>query len=141
MVDLRRAIEMEKAARLIWEEAWKWFEAGKTTAEQLPIWSANWMKAQLKLVKAKSDIITAYQDHLIRMQTMKEVTDRRFDAGATSEQQHQIGIYYVLEAEIWLEEAKAGAVGAAEAGAGQSTPAKDGGDAGKERSADGGVKK
>jgi RNA polymerase sigma factor (sigma-70 family) len=102
------------AAKGVWEGQWRAYEAGKSVPDLLPLWSTNWLKAQLRVLAKKSDIVAAYQAHFVRMQQLEMIESRRLEAGATRKDMHDLCVYYRIEAEIWLDEAKASVANAIE---------------------------
>jgi RNA polymerase sigma factor (sigma-70 family) len=97
---------MEKAARDQWEASLKEQVAGKSVANFLPIYSINFLKAQLRLSNKKSDIIVSHQSHLERMKAVESLQKEKYIAGSIPITQYSFVVYYRIEAENWLEEAR-----------------------------------
>jgi hypothetical protein len=98
---------LAKAAEDQYTIRWKEYLAGKTVTDFVLPWSVNWLKAQLKLCDKKADVIAAYEAHLERMKQVEDAGKQKFEAGAVAGSQYYQATYYRIEAEIWLEEARA----------------------------------
>jgi hypothetical protein len=70
--------------------------------------SVPWLKAQLRLLDKKADIIAAYQAHLERIKPFETMAKQKYLAVSIPISEYLPFVYLRIEAEIWLEEAKAG---------------------------------
>jgi RNA polymerase sigma factor (sigma-70 family) len=98
---------LAEAAKEQYEARWKEYLAGRTASDFLLPWSAHWLNAQLALSETKADRLAAYQAHFERMKAVEEVAKAKFDAGSIAVTQYTQTRYHRLEAELWLEKAKA----------------------------------
>ena len=67
-----------KAAQDSWEGRWKKFEEGRTALDLVLPWSANLLRAELKLRVKHSEIVEAHQQHLKRLKGVEEHLQGRF---------------------------------------------------------------
>lgn len=89
------------------EEVWTYYKQSHTDSFMTYYWSRLLLESQQDLSDLKADRITALEGHLERMKRLKALVLRvrklgfgfSTDVGATA--------YYELEAERWLEKAKA----------------------------------
>ena len=97
-----------KAAARQFEEVWIYYQQSRTQSFQTYYWSRLLLESQQDLSDAKADRIAALEAHLDRMKRLEALVLKvrklgfgfSTDVGATE--------YYRLEAERWLEKAKAG---------------------------------
>jgi RNA polymerase sigma factor (sigma-70 family) len=109
-LNLRR-LEQERVdtAKKEFEARMYQFEAGKGTLDFLIAASKRWLKAETGAIP--SGITEAYlQAHFERMKKIQDINQQRFDEGRISIEDLALAKYYRLEAEIWLERCKAGAI-------------------------------
>jgi RND family efflux transporter MFP subunit len=97
-----------EAARKVYE-----FDAARARngeavgAEDSYRWSHRWLEAQRDLTEAKAERVTAHRDHLERMKALENRTKALADAGQGRPSDAAAGRYYRIQAELWLEQAKA----------------------------------
>ena len=102
-----RDAAMLKAAQFVFEFRWKQYQnRNDAPTDFVPQWSIHVLKAQLRLSEKKADKVAAYEAHLERIKMIEEIAKKRFDASVAVIEYHQV-VYYRLETEIWLEEARA----------------------------------
>src|SRR5262249_39055304 len=82
-------------------------QAGRGSPETLFEPSVRLLVAQRELTDNKADQLAAYEAHLKRMKEIEKISKALFDAGRISRIQFSPVRYHRLEAEIWLERAKA----------------------------------
>ena len=63
--------------------------------------------AKLERTDKKADQLAAYEEHFERMKKMEKSSEARYHAGRIAVQDMAQMRYYRIEAEIWLERAKA----------------------------------
>jgi hypothetical protein len=96
-----------KAAARQFQEVWTYYRQSRTDSFQTYYWSRLVLESERDLGEGKADRLAALEGHLARMRALealvKKVRKLGFgfstDVGATE--------YYRLEAERWLEKAKA----------------------------------
>ena len=89
-------------------EVWRYYREDRTDSFLTYYWSKIVLEAQQDLSDAPADRIAALEAHLGRIKRLEELVLKvrrlgfgySIDVGATA--------YYRLEAELWLEEARAG---------------------------------
>ena len=97
-----------KAALKQFDEVWTYYRQSRTDSFLTYYWSRIVLESQQDLSEAKADRIAALEAHLDRMKRLQALVLKvrklgfgySTDVGATA--------YYRLEAERWLEEARAG---------------------------------
>ena len=97
-----------KAAVKQFDEVWRYYREDRTDSFLTYYWSKIVLESQQALGDAKADRIAALEAHLGRMKRLQALVLKvrklgfgySIDVGATA--------YYCLEAELWLEEARAG---------------------------------
>ena len=97
-----------KAAVKQFDEVWTYYRESRTDSFLTYYWSRIVLDSQQHLSEAKADRVAALEAHLDRMKRLQALVLKvrklgfgySTDVGATA--------YYRLEAELWLEEAKAG---------------------------------
>ena len=97
-----------EAAVRQFEEVWRYYREDRTDSFLTYYWSKIVLEAQQDLSAAPADRIAALEAHLGRIKRLEALVLKvrrlgfgySIDVGATA--------YYRLEAELWLEEAKAG---------------------------------
>ena len=97
-----------KAAVKQFDEVWRYYREDRTESFLTYYWSKIVLEAQQDLSDAEADRIAALEAHLGRIKRLEALVLKvrrlgfgySIDVGATA--------YYRLEAELWLEEAKAG---------------------------------
>ena len=107
-VSAERDKALAQAAQEQWEGRWKEFTALKTTTDFALPWSANWLKAELRLTEKKAERLALYEAHLERLKAMEKVNKGRFDSGSIAPTQYHQIVYYRIEAEIWLDDVRRG---------------------------------
>jgi hypothetical protein len=98
-----------QAAAKQFEEVWTYYRQSRTESFPVYLWSRLLLDAQRELSDKPADRIAALEAHLARMQRLETLVKKvrrlgfgfSIDVGATN--------YYRLEAEHWLERAKAAA--------------------------------
>jgi len=75
--------------------------------ERILEWCLRLMQAEIKLAEKKEQSIIAYQSYLSRTTFIEEITRSRYEAGSIYLTSYLPAVYARIEAEIWLEEAKA----------------------------------
>ena len=96
-----------KAAQDSWEGRWMKFEARRSTLDEVLPWSANLLRAELKLRVKHSEIVEAHRQHLKRLKGVENICKADYDEGKIARSDYHPIVYYRIEAEIWLEAAKA----------------------------------
>src|SRR5918997_6716467 len=97
-----------KAAVRQFDEVWRYYREDRTESFLTYYWSKIVLEAQQDLSDAQADRIAALEAHLGRIKRLEALVLKvrrlgfgySIDVGATA--------YYRLEAELWLEEARAG---------------------------------
>ena len=97
-----------KAAVKQFDEVWRYYREDRTDSFLTYYWSKIVLEAQQDLSDAQADRIAALEAHLGRIKRLEALVLKvrrlgfgySIDVGATA--------YYRLEAELWLEEARAG---------------------------------
>ena len=97
-----------KAAVRQFDEVWTYYRQARTDSFLTYYWSKIVLEAQQDLSDAQADRVAALEAHLGRIKRLEALVlkvrrlgfGRSIDVGATA--------YYRLEAELWLEEARAG---------------------------------
>ena len=97
-----------EAAVKQFDEVWRYYREDRTESFLTYYWSKIVLEAQQDLSDAEADRVAALEAHLDRMKRLKALVLKvrklgfgySTDVGATA--------YYRLEAELWLEEARAG---------------------------------
>ena len=97
-----------KAAVKQFDEVWRYYREDRTESFLTYYWSKIVLEAQRDLSDAQADRIAALEAHLGRIKRLEALVLKvrrlgfgySIDVGATA--------YYRLEAEMWLEEARAG---------------------------------
>ena len=97
-----------KAAVKQFDEVWRYYREDRTESFLTYYWSKIVLEAQLDLSDAEADRVAALEAHLGRIKRLEALVLKvrrlgfgySIDVGATA--------YYRLEAELWLEEARAG---------------------------------
>ena len=97
-----------KAAAKQFEEVWTYYKQSRTDSFLTYYWSRIVLDSQQHMSEAKADRIAALEAHIERMKRLEALVLKvrklgfgySIDVGATA--------YYRLEAELWLEEARAG---------------------------------
>jgi hypothetical protein len=98
---------LAKAAQDQFEARWKEFLAGKITTDLMLPWSVTWLNAQLRLCEKAPERVAAYKAHLERMKDAEKISQTRFDTGHIAKTDLYPNVYYRIEAEIWLDDARA----------------------------------
>ena len=78
-------------------------------AEDIYTWSVRGLNAQLDLSSKKADHISAFDDHLHRMQDLGKVVQTRLKVGIGSSMDAAAADFYIAEAELWFAREKAAA--------------------------------
>ncbi len=96
-----------KAAQDQWDGQWKRYQESRTATDFVLPWSVNLLKARLKFCVKKSEVVAAHEEHLKRMKEVEAISKALYDANTIIGTDYHQCVYYRIEAEIWLEEAKA----------------------------------
>jgi RNA polymerase sigma factor (sigma-70 family) len=99
--------EKLETANLEQDARMKEFLAGRGTLDFLFAGSRRLLEAQRDMSDKKEDQVAALEAHWQRMKQIEELNKKRFDAGRIGIQDYAESKYYRLEAEVWLEKAKA----------------------------------
>jgi hypothetical protein len=75
--------------------------------EDVNRWSRRWLDAQLNLADSTEKRIAAYNEHLERMRERESRAKKLFKAGESTPEQLATSEYFRIQAELWLERAKA----------------------------------
>lgn len=75
--------------------------------EQVSRWSRRWLEAQLALAADRDARLTAYRAHLERMRGLQKVASALGKAGQATPSYVTAAEYGRVQAELWLEQAKA----------------------------------
>jgi hypothetical protein len=96
------------AARKTFELVWQNNKEGLVPfAEVAYRWSRRWLEAELERNAQKPAQATAYQAHSDRMRSLARITRERFKNRVNPIEEVTAADFYVAEAEIWVEQAKA----------------------------------
>jgi RNA polymerase sigma factor (sigma-70 family) len=101
-----RAAELVEAAKVQWEARMKEYIAGKVTIDFVWPWSVHLLRAELRLLEKKADMLVAYQAHIVNMKELEQIAKGRFVAGNAKGTDYYQVVYARIEAEIWLDEAR-----------------------------------
>lgn len=105
---MKRLLREElEAARVVNRTRDREYLAGRVWSDSVYEWSRRVLEIELKLSETKGDRIIAYERHLKSMQDLEKINKDRFGAGRISQPEMAATKVYRLEAEIWLEEARA----------------------------------
>jgi hypothetical protein len=107
-----RVVAAERVYKAVFEGLGRFQRTGNTLVqvtqnpEEVHLWSVRWLQAERALKPKPEDQTAALQEHLERMTKLKGAIDQ-----LTSDLMHSYNKdkaeWYLLEAELWLEEAKA----------------------------------
>jgi RNA polymerase sigma factor (sigma-70 family) len=95
------------AARLEMDSRVKEFYAGRGTLDISLGSSLRLLEAERELSDRKEDQVAALENHFKRMRVVEQVNEARFQAGRIAVQDLAQSTFYRVQAEIWLERAKA----------------------------------
>jgi hypothetical protein len=97
-----------EAARKTYEFVWRNNkEALVPFAEVAYRWSRRWLEAELERTDKKAEQAAVYQAHADRMRALSRITHERFKNRVNPIEEATAAEYYLVEAEIWAEQAKA----------------------------------
>lgn len=96
-----------EAAKLECESRMKEFQDGRGTLDILVHSSRRLLESEREVGDSKEHLLTALETHFRLMKEIEEVNQERFNAGRISIMDVAQARYYRLEAEIWLERARA----------------------------------
>ncbi len=100
--------KMLEAARKVYEmDLARYRNAQLVDPERLGHWSRRWLDAQLELATGKDDRLTAYREHLDRMRALERIAKSYAAAGQGLAADAIAAEYGRIQAELWLEQAKA----------------------------------
>ncbi len=77
------------------------------SAERFAQWSRRWLDAQLDLASTNDTRIAAYREHLDRMRELAQKVKAAFKGGDLNGFEVAASEYHRIQAELWLEQAKA----------------------------------
>lgn len=83
------------------------FLAGRGTLEFLLTASHRLLVSQLELTADRAEQLKVYSEHQQRLLKIEKVNKERLDAGLIPIEDYESSRYHRVEAEIWLEQAKA----------------------------------
>ena len=96
-----------EAARRTYEVMWRNNKEGLAPFAELAYrWSRRWLEAELELSDQKADRVAAYQAHWTRMRQLRQATRGRWQNRVNTVEEVTATDYYIVEAEIWLEQAR-----------------------------------
>jgi outer membrane protein TolC len=98
---------LREAAQIEFDVRHQEFLAGRGTLDFELAAARRLLAAELELSDKKEERLKAYEDYLERMREFENVNQGRFQAGKISIADLKRAEYERLEAEIWLERAKA----------------------------------
>ncbi len=75
--------------------------------EHLYRWSRRWLDAQRDVAANPGERVTAYAEHLKRMESVAAMVRAQVQAGKATAADGAAADYYRAQAELWLEQAKA----------------------------------
>jgi hypothetical protein len=108
----KSATALLEAAKEVFQGYKKQMEAGQPfkvsdNSEFLYRWSRRWLEAELAVDKAKNKQLAAYVAHLDRMKGLETRRQNELDAGQAGKFEVAVAVFFRIEAEQWLSEAKA----------------------------------
>src|SRR5262249_24106235 len=86
---------------------WKQFRAGQGTLDIILNGSVRLLDAERQLSKDRADQLAALEHHLERVRAIEKINQERYDAGRISISDLAQSRYFRIQAELWLEQAKA----------------------------------
>jgi RNA polymerase sigma factor (sigma-70 family) len=95
------------AANVEADARWQQYNAGQGTLDIVLGSSRRLLEAEQLLNKEKANQLAALEHHLKRMKEAEAINQTRFDAGRIPIQDLAQSRYYRIQAELWLEQAKA----------------------------------
>jgi outer membrane protein TolC len=95
-----------EAAAKAFETAEKSYATGQSTAEQVYLWSRRWLEARRDLADNQAERAAAVEAHLGRLQMLRKTITARYKVGNAPYAEVTGAEFYVVEAELWLAQAK-----------------------------------
>jgi len=90
------------------ETAWKAYEKGETSEEQVCLESVRWLieRHQARRILKEIDPKAELQAHLDRVKKVERIARLRFEAGKTTKMESKTATFFRLQAEEWLAQGK-----------------------------------
>ena len=107
--DARSAAALLEAAKAVYQghtERMKIRSEGVRDLEYLCHWSRRWLDAERAIDKAKDKQVAAYSAHLDRMKALEGIWQKVIKDGGAAKYELAVLVFYRIEAEQWLAEAK-----------------------------------
>jgi hypothetical protein len=97
-----------RVAQDTFEGHWKLVRAGRQEGDMREVydWSVRFLKAEQALAPTVGGKVRALVSHLKRMTELEAIAKLKYDAGALGHERYTATVFYRLEAEVWIAEAK-----------------------------------
>jgi RNA polymerase sigma factor (sigma-70 family) len=100
-------LSLFEAATIEAQGRWEWFYKGQGTLDIILHSSLRVLEAEQLLTKDKTVQLRALEHHWARMQNIEMVNQARFDSGRIAVHDLAQSRFYRIQAELWLQQAKA----------------------------------